>query len=60
MIKKITRLISTYLKKADNDQETYNKERKHDDKLKNQESILKYLKPGKQVPEKGTRVVSFK
>ena len=56
---KITKLISNYLKKVDNDQETFNKERKHQDKLK-QESIEKYFKPGKQVPKKGTKDVSFK
>jgi len=49
LIMKITKLISIYLKKVDNDQETFNKEKKHKDKLK-QESIEKYLKPGKQVP----------
>ena len=56
---KITKLISIYLKKVDNDQETFNKEKKHKDKLK-QESIEKYLKPGKQVPQKGTKADSFK
>ena len=57
---KITRLISKFLKKLDHDQETFNEERKHKDILRNQESILKYLKPGKQVPQKGTKAVSFK
>ena len=30
----ITKLISTLLKKVDNEQEEFNKERKHKDKLK--------------------------
>ena len=51
---KITKLVANLLKKVDSDQEAYNKERKHKDKLENQESILKYLIPGKQVPTKGT------
>ena len=46
---KITKLIISYLKKVESEQETFNKESKHKDKLK-QESIEKYIKPGKQVP----------
>jgi len=52
---KITKLITSYLKKVESEQETFNKESKHKDKLKQdeklkQESIEKYIKPGKQVP----------
>ena len=62
---KITKLITSYLNKVENEQETFNKESKHKNKLKQdeklkQESIEKYIKPGKQVPQKGTKAVSFK
>ena len=43
----ITKLISALLKKVDNEQEAFNKERKHKNKLRDQGSILKYFKPGK-------------
>ena len=63
MILQITKLISELLKKIDNEQEAFNKDRKHKDKLKGQESIEKYTvrvslsqrqnMPGKSFPEKG-------